>query len=127
MIYVPGAPAWFEGELAFDPGEERHLNEFDVWFIALLYAEWAYMTLIDQFGRSPQEARSVLPNSLRTEIVVTFNLRQWRYFLRLRSSPACHPQMREVVVPLLAAFRKEMPAIFEDIPLPEDASQFLEG
>lgn len=92
------------------------LNEFDVWFLAMLFDEWAYMTLIYVFDRKPQEARSVLPNSLKTEIVITYNLRQWRYFFRQRCSRRAHPQMREITVPLLRLFKQHMPVIFGDIP-----------
>jgi len=99
------------------------LNEFGVWWVAMLFSEWAYMTLVNVFGRSPQEARSVLPNSLRTEIVITYNLREWRHFLRLRTSPAAHPQMREIAITLLWAFKHYLPTVFEDIPMPQDADK----
>ena len=66
-------------------------------------------------GASPQEARSILPNSLKTEIVVTMNLREWRHFFRLRTAPAAHPQMREAADMLLAAFQAELPVIFDDL------------
>lgn len=95
------------------------LNEFDVWFMGMLFAEWAYETLINTFKRSPQEARTVLPNSLKTEIVVTYNLREWRHFFKLRTSKKAHPQMRELTIPLLAEFKKKIPVIFEDIPVEE--------
>lgn len=92
-----------------------HLNEFDVWFMGMLFAEWAYETLINTFKRSPQEARTVLPNSLKTEIVITYNLREWRHFFKLRTSKKAHPQMRELTIPLLKRFKKMLPAIFDDI------------
>lgn len=63
----------------------------------------------------PQEARSVLPNSLKTEIVVTMNLREWRHFFRLRTSKRAHPQMREIAVPLLEEFQIRIPIVFDDI------------
>lgn len=72
------------------------------------------MKLIDM-GAKPQEARSILPNSLKTEIVVTMNLREWRHFFKLRTSEAAHPQMREVAVMMLEEFRKLIPVIFDDI------------
>ena len=77
-------------------------------------AEQAYNALIAA-GASPQEARSVLPNSLKTEIVVTMNLREWRHFFRLRTAPAAHPQMREMAELLLEAFRNGVPVIFDDL------------
>ena len=83
------------------------------WALACRQAENAYFGMLD-FGCSPQEARSVLPNSLKTEVVMTANLREWRHFLRLRTAPAAHPQMREVAVPLLAELRDRIPVVFDD-------------
>jgi thymidylate synthase (FAD) len=76
--------------------------------------EYAYGTLIAG-GATPEEARSVLPTSLKTEIAVTMNLREWRHFFKLRGAVRSHPQMREVVLPLLEEFKKLLPAIFGDI------------
>lgn len=87
------------------------------WERACLAAEQAYFGMLD-FGCSPQEARSVLPNSLKTEVVMTANLREWRHFLRLRTSTAAHPQMREVTVPLLAELRERIPEVFDDAGAP---------
>lgn len=69
-------------------------------------------------GRTPQEARSILPNSLKTEVVMTANLREWRHFLSLRacgSTGKPHPQMLEVAVPLLKELRERVPAVFDDL------------
>jgi thymidylate synthase (FAD) len=63
----------------------------------------------------PQQARSVLPNSLKTEIVVTANLREWRTIFKQRTSKAAHPQMRELMCPLLDELKSLIPVIFEDI------------
>ena len=70
---------------------------------------------LKELGASPQEARSVLPNSLKTEIVVTYNLREWRHFFKLRTSKRAHPQMREITIPLLRKFQELIPVIFDDI------------
>ena len=78
------------------------------------FAEKSYLKLIE-LGATPQEARSVLPNSLKTEIVMTMNLREWRHFFKLRCSPKAHPQMREIAIPLLNEFQKLIPVIFDDI------------
>ena len=93
---------------------ESEPEKFAVWKKAMEHAEEAYLTLVD-LGASPQEARSVLPNSLKTEIVVTMDLREWRHFFRLRTAPAAHPQMRELACPLLAAFREAVPGVFDDL------------
>jgi len=68
-----------------------------------------------ELGHSPQEARSVLPNSLKTEIVMTANYREWRNFFKLRTAQASHPQMREVTIPLLEELKTKISIIFDDI------------
>ncbi|KKU76984.1 MAG: Thymidylate synthase, flavin-dependent [Candidatus Giovannonibacteria bacterium GW2011_GWB1_47_6b] len=60
-------------------------------------------------------AMSACENSLKTEIVITYNLREWRHFFRLRCSKRAHPQMREIAVPLLKEFQQQIPVIFDDI------------
>ncbi len=93
----------------FKDGGQRRL----VWEKAMEEAEWSYKQL-RQLGASPQEARSVLPNSLKTEIVVTYNLREWRHFFSLRCSKGAHPQMRQIAIGLLDEFQRRIPIIFED-------------
>ena len=87
---------------------------YDLWEKACLRAETAYFDLLS-IGCSPQEARSVLPNSLKTEVVMTADLREWRHFLRLRASNAAHPDMRVVARQLLGVLKAKYPAFFEDI------------
>jgi thymidylate synthase (FAD) len=89
-------------------------EKLSIWRLAMKAAEEAYQKLIKS-GASPQEARSVLPNSLKTEIVVTMNLREWRHFFSLRTSPSAHPQMREIAIPLLMEFKEKIPVIFDDL------------
>lgn len=84
------------------------------WYDAMCFCEQRYQLLI-QGGATPQEARSVLPNSLKTEIVCTANLREWRHILKLRTSKAAHPQMRELMIPLLTGLKEKYPVIFGDI------------
>ena len=88
--------------------------KYAVWKEQMAQLEETYQRLLEA-GASPQEARSILPNSLKTEIVVTMNLREWRHFFRLRTAPAAHPQMREAADMLLAAFHAELPVIFDDL------------
>jgi thymidylate synthase (FAD) len=86
----------------------------EIWETAMKQSEEAYMKLIE-LGATPQEARSVLPNSLKTEIVVTMNLREWRHFFKLRTDKAAHPQIREIAIPLLQAFKEKIPVVFDNI------------
>jgi thymidylate synthase (FAD) len=83
-----------------------------VWRQSCLDAELAYMTLLDR-GAKAQEARSVLPNSLKTDIVITANIREWRHIFNLRCGKAAHPQIRQIMLPLLGAFYQRLPVLFE--------------
>lgn len=89
-------------------------NQYTVWENTMKNIEKAYFELLS-LGATPQEARSVLPNSLKTELVMTMNLREWRHFLKLRCSKAAHPQMREIANAILNIFVKIVPIIFDDI------------
>jgi thymidylate synthase (FAD) len=93
---------------------DKETYGYELWNAACLNSEKAYFNLLEG-GASPQEARSVLPNSLKTEIVVTMNLREWRHFFKLRTPVTAHPQMRELTIPLLAEFKTLIPVIFDDI------------
>jgi thymidylate synthase (FAD) len=85
------------------------------WTAAMATAESIYTALIAE-GIAPQIARSVLPNSLKAEIGVTANFREWRHFLRLRTSPKAHPQMREIAEMLRIELLKISEVCFNDIP-----------
>lgn len=103
----------------------QYLNEntfaYDEWKEACRRAETAYFNLLN-WGLSPQEARAVLPNSLKTEVVMTANIREWRHFLRLRTSTGAHPQIREIATPLLRELQRIVPICFDDI-LPKEGEQ----
>jgi thymidylate synthase (FAD) len=98
----------------WNSGGKEDKEKYAVWKRMIEEAEKAYMKIIE-LGGSPQEARSVLPNSLKTEIVITMNLREWRHFFKLRTSNVAHPQMQEIAKPLLDEFKKRIPVIFDDI------------
>lgn len=93
---------------------EQQENDSVDWFSSLEWCSFHYNRLIE-LGWTPQQARSVLPNSLKTELIMTCNLREWRHFLKLRTSPKAHPQMREVALMILMEFQKKIPVIFDDI------------
>lgn len=93
-------------------------EKYAIWLRVMESCEEAYIKLIE-LGARPEEARSVLPNSLKTEIVITYNLREWRHFFRLRTAKRAHPQMREITVPLLREFQRLIPVIFDDIAIEE--------
>lgn len=89
-------------------------EKYRIWCGVMEKVECSYNELMSM-GAKPEEARSILPNSLKTEIVVTMNLRELRHFLRLRTSPKAHPQMREVSNMLLKYVKETLPVFFEDI------------
>lgn len=97
-----------------DQHSDQDWENYQKWEAAMADAEAWYMELL-QNGATPQEARSVLPNSLKTEVVMTANIREWRHFLKLRCSPAAHPQMREVALILLDKVHWLIPVCFDDI------------
>lgn len=85
-----------------------------LWRTAMERAEEAYNEM-RKAGAPPQIARSVLPNSLKTEIVMTANLREWRHFFKMRASLAAHPQMQELAYPMLREFARKIPVVFDDL------------
>lgn len=89
-------------------------KKYEIWCDVMKKIEDSYNELIS-LGAKPEEARSILPNSLKTEIVVTMNIRELRHFLKLRTSKNAHPQMREVSNKLLKYVKETLPVFFEDI------------
>jgi len=92
--------------LTKDPGAWR-------WFRTMSYIEKEYFALSNECGWIPGRARSVLPNSLKTEIVITADLAEWQHIFKLRTAPDAHEQMREVMIPLQEDFKKLMPEVFD--------------
>ena len=84
------------------------------WHQACIDAEKHYMKMLE-LGATPQIARSVLNNSTKSDINVTMNLREWRHFFELRCDTPAHPQMRELVIPLLKEMSEVIPIVFDDL------------
>lgn len=109
----------FGSEITFIIPEylEYKSEGWNIWNESMKQAEDAYFKMLD-FGLSPQQARAVLPNSLKTEVVMTANLREWRHFFKLRALGTTgkpHPQMLEVAVPLLEDMKNLIPVVFDDL------------
>ena len=103
----------------FDNGMEGYISadfpeDVEIFCQSLIDAESYYMLLKDCTWRAEQ-IRAILPNAIKTEIVVTANLREWRTIFQLRTAKAAHPQMRELMIPLLKEFKEKIPGIFDDI------------
>jgi thymidylate synthase (FAD) len=99
-------------------------EKYKIWKKAMEKSEFYYNKLIE-LGASPQQARSVLPNSTKTEIVVTANIREWRHILKLRTSKFAHPQMREIMIPLLYEFKRNIPVLFDDINYDDENGKYI--
>ncbi len=103
MIFIK--PAWWD---------DWPQTAKDAWIHAMQTAEYAYLTLLQEY-HPPEQARDVLPQSLKAEIIVTANLREWRHIFRLRTSPAAHPQIRALMWDCLRGFADTVPILFEDL------------
>ena len=88
-------------------------KEYDLWEKAMLDTEKIYLKLLE--SSSPQAARTVLPNSCKTELITFANLLEWLHIFKLRTSKGAEPSMREVMIPLLHKFQKKYPTIFDAI------------
>lgn len=82
------------------------LSEHEYFIDLLLEAERTYNFLVQYCGWKPQQARAVLPNSLKTELIMTGTIEQWEGFFKLRDANDAHPQARELAVPLYEEFVK---------------------
>lgn len=113
-------PEWIDNEQIEKVLKLNESNYFEVlettveWYAIMSSSESSYRMLL-KHGWTPQQARSVLPNSLKTEINVSANIREWRHILKLRTSSQAHPQMRELMRPLLEELKSRIPILFDDI------------
>lgn len=111
-------PCWLnivEGSYTLEDVEEKYdrclitdsgkgiTNEAAEYIRSLIYSERTYFSLLDRNWR-PQQARAVLPNSLKTELVMTGFVSDWKHFFELRCSSSAHPQARELAIPLQEEF-----------------------
>ena len=113
IIYI--RPIFWEPEVedCVAVREYKEAQRMD-WFEAMNFAQKIYMRMIAR-GAPSEEARCVLPNSTKTDVVMTTNLRSWRNFFQQRVAKKAHPQMRQIARPLLDEFKKRIPLIFDDI------------
>lgn len=116
-------PEWVQGIEAsvYDIGDVYNMRFVDnvkvsenMWINSVWDAAAAYTQLLE-LGLTPQYARAVLPNSLKTEVVAKMNIRQWKYVLNLRSSSAAHPEMQSIMKKLLNIFKFHYPILFNDM------------
>jgi len=111
-------PLWAYNEIKEDTykgNEEFVSNEIQIWFDAMSNAEISYLNLINAYNFKPDRARAVLPNDLKTEIVITANLAEWKHIFELRGTQECHSheQMKELMIPLHENFKNIYPKVFK--------------
>lgn len=102
---------------------EPDSDNYARWFHEMDEAEKTYLAMIED-GATPEQARDILPISIKTEIVMTANLREWRHFFKLRAEEVTgkpHPQMLEITIPFLKELKQKIPVVFDDI-MSEDAT-----
>lgn len=108
----------FGSEISIAERESKEINKsleaFDEWTQGILEVEKRYMNLI-KLGIKPEIARDLLPQILKTEIVVTTNLREWRHIFNLRCSPKAHPDIRSLMISLREDLRQRIPIIFDEV------------
>ena len=102
----------FGGELTFVDHPSRDNGQYHAWKRFMQASESAYLDAL-MYGASPQEARSVLPNSLKTVIIMTANIREWMHIFSLRCAPAAHPDMRHIMCQVRDDFQAWLPEVFE--------------
>lgn len=98
----PGTRAWSNGSLIHLYGHDEQSK----WFLKSCFeSEWCYLNMI-KAGVKPQDARAVLPNSLKTELIMTGFISDWKHFFELRTAKGAHPQASEIAIPLQEEFIK---------------------
>ena len=91
----------------------EHDEAYDIWEQHMINSEILYNKM-RKSGWRPEQAREILPNSLKTEIVVTANMREWRHIFKLRTSKAAHPQIRHLMKKCVKMFQNEIPILFDE-------------
>lgn len=112
--FVNGRKSYPQGLEFIKPIELKTQEVIWHWQQACQNAETEYFDMLEKKAR-PQEARSVLPNSLAATISVTGNLRNWRHFFLMRTSQETHPDFRRVTIPMLEEFKRCIPLLYDDI------------
>ena len=92
---------------------------YEVWKNTMQEMEKGYIKM-KQLGATTDMCREILPHSTAAEYTMTANIREWKHILSLRTTKHVHPSIRQVLIPLLKYFKKEMPEIFGDVEYDED-------
>ena len=114
--YVNYSKEKFNNEIVFIHPRKliKGTNLYQMWESSISEAESSYFDLLEM-GANPEDAREVLPNSTKTEIVITMNMRSWRHFLKIRTAKDADPKIRELAYMILGEFKQKIQVIFDDI------------
>ena len=105
----------FDNEIKFiDPCNMDEKELFNEWYSACTEIEQRYLKMAE-LGATPDQMRMILPHSTAAQVTMTCNIREWRHILDLRTKKMTHPAIRQILIPLLLKFKKDMPELFSDI------------
>jgi len=105
----------YGNELTFmNPSYIEDKEKYETWKNTMAEIEKGYMKM-KELGATTDMCRNLLPHSAAGEYTMTANIREWKHILSLRANNHVHPAIRQVMIPLLKYFQKEMPEIFGDI------------
>ena len=105
----------FDNEIKFiNPCNMDKKELFNEWYSSCIEIEQRYMNMV-KLGATPDQMRMILPHSTAAEVTMTANIREWRHILDLRTKKMTHPAIRQLLIPLLLLFKKEMPELFDNI------------
>ena len=88
--------------------------EYEFWKNCMQDIENTYLDMAT-IGCKPDQLRMILPHSTAAQVTMTANIREWRHILSLRCSKMVHPAIRQLLIPLLLQFKKDMPELFDSI------------
>ena len=110
----------FDNQLRFiDPVYITEQNKKEIWENCMETIEENYMKGA-AMGMKPDELRLMLPHSTAADVTMTCNIREWRYILKLRTQKNVHPEIRQLLIPILLKFKYTMPELFNDIEYDKD-------
>lgn len=102
-------------------GDTNMLRDCEaLWELSCQQSADCYKEMVEMLRRRPETARSVLNNSLKTSIIATFNLREWRHVFTMRCGKPAHPHIKEIMIPLMMYFKQKFPGMFDNIPYDEE-------
>ena len=98
---------------------EEGTENYKIWEDTMKYIEKQYLEMGEKKA-TPDQMRMLLPHSTAAEVCMTANIREWRHILSLRCSKMTHPAVRQLLIPLLLKFKKDMPELFENVEYDEE-------